>query len=298
MASSKATKRKSRAISQLFEMALGACAIGLCLLLLPFFMPKSSAFAAVLPNLQPIIWTVAWVVLATGLALLALHHFTNSKFLASPTSASGPMPAKQKMPASLPASPPLRSTPTTWSADGFADIEWRRFEAMCQALFAQAGFQTKSQSHGADGGVDVWLYSQHAVGPVAVVQCKHWYDRPVGVKELREFFGVMSSHKLARGSYATTSTFTSEAEQFASANGINALDGKRLLELIASRTPEQQTALLAVAHEGEYWRPTCASCGIKLVEREPAKGGPGFWGYANYPGCKMRMLTRKTADIR
>jgi len=30
-------------------------------------------------------------------------------------------------------------------------------------------------------------------------------------------------------------------------------------------------ALLAVAHEGEYWRTTCASCGIKLVERTRAK---------------------------
>ena len=27
-----------------------------------------------------------------------------------------------------------------WSAAVFADIEWRRFEAVCEALFAQAGF--------------------------------------------------------------------------------------------------------------------------------------------------------------
>ncbi|WP_370868866.1 restriction endonuclease [Polaromonas sp.] len=40
---------------------------------------------------------------------------------------------------------------------------------MCEALFAQAGFETRSQSHGADGGVDIWLHSANAQGPVAVV---------------------------------------------------------------------------------------------------------------------------------
>ena len=78
-------------------------------------------------------------------------------------------------------------------------------------------------------------------------------------------------------------------QQFAKANGINAMDGPALLDLIAKRSPEQQQALLAVAFEGEYWRPTCASCGIKLVERQPSKGGAAFWGCRNFPSCKWRL---------
>lgn len=175
------------------------------------------------------------------------------------------------------------------SALVFAAIEWRRFEAVCEALFGQAGFETRSQSHGADGGVDIWLYSRNAAGPVAVVQCKHWRGKAVGVRELREFFGVMASNKISRGTYATTSTYTADARQFAKDNGINALDGPALLALIATRTPAQQQALLAVAFEGEYWRPTCASCGIKLVERKPAKGGAAFWGCKNYPRCHSTL---------
>jgi restriction system protein len=257
--------------------------------------------------LQPI----AWMVVAVGVALLALNHFTKAKpsdaTSEPPTStptASVPKPQPvavveaQKKQAPPPAIPPTRNAPNAWCAGVFADIEWRRFEAVCEALFAQAGFQTKSQSHGADGGVDIWLFSRHADGPAAIVQCKHWYDKPVGVKELREFFGVMSSHKLARGTYATTSLFTSEAQRFAEANGINTLDGKRLLDLIISRTPEQQKALLAIAHEGEYWRPTCASCGIKLVERVSSKGGAPFWGCSNYPRCRMQVVKRNTGAMR
>jgi restriction system protein len=99
----------------------------------------------------------------------------------------------------------------------------------------------------------------------------------------------MASHQLKRGTYATTSTYTQDAQQFAKDNSINALDGPALLALIAKRTPAQQQALLAVAYEGDYWRPTCASCGTKMVERAPAKGGAGFWGCAGFPKCRGKM---------
>ena len=178
---------------------------------------------------------------------------------------------------------------TAWSSEVFGAIEWRRFEAVCEALFAQAGFQTDSHSHGPDGGVDIWLHSRHADRAVSVVQCKHWRSRPVGVKEVREFFGVMASHGLKRGTYATSSSFTADALAFAQANGIHTLDGEGLLALIAKRTPEQQQALLAVAHEGEYWRPTCASCGLKMVERTPREGGVAFWGCPRFPACRRTL---------
>ncbi|MBK7510124.1 MAG: restriction endonuclease [Comamonadaceae bacterium] len=106
--------------------------------------------------------------------------------------------------------------PTSWSATVFEAVEWRRFEAVVETLFQQAGFETKSKSHGADEGVDVWLYSRHhAAGPVSLVQCKHWNGRLVGVDKLRELRGVMSAFKVARGQYATTSTFSDAAKAFA-----------------------------------------------------------------------------------
>ncbi len=179
-----------------------------------------------------------------------------------------------------------------WSAAVFDAIEWRRFEAVCEALFAQAGFETRTQAHGADGGVDVWLHSKNAPGPVSVVQCKHWRGKQVGVKEMREFFGVMASQGVKRGTYATSSTFTSEATAFAKSNGIHLLDGAGLLGLIKQRSPEQQQALLAVAFEGDYARPTCASCGVKMVERQPKNGGSLFWGCKNYPRCRSTLPMR------
>jgi restriction system protein len=254
--------------------------------------------AAVATGLRP----AGWLLLTAGAVLLVFKHL--QKVMADAEARVNPPSTKTTWPAppsgkgaSRPSSPPTfvsspaqPATPLTqWSPAVFQAIEWRRFEAVCEALFAQAGFETRSQSHGPDGGVDVWLHSKNAVGPVSVAQCKHWKSKPVGVKEVREFFGVMASHQLKRGTYATTSNFTADAIAFGKSNGINLLDGAGLLRQITQRTPEQQQALLAVAFEGDYARPTCASCGTKMVERAPAKGGSAFWGCMNYPRCRTRL---------
>lgn len=181
-----------------------------------------------------------------------------------------------------------RTPARAWSPQVFEDIEWRRFEALCEALFGQAGMRTESQSHGADGGVDIWLYSAHSPKPM-IVQCKHWRRKPVGVQQMREFFGVLKANDLQYGTFATSSSFTDEALTFAKNNGINAQDRAGLLRLIATRTPEQQSALLAVAYEGEYWRPTCVNCGVKMVERQPKEGGAAFWGCVNYGKTRCRF---------
>ena len=291
MAKSRSNKRSNRALNTLREKGIAVCALGVGMLLFPLFAGKSPILAAMASRLQPI----GFMALLAGAALLGIHWFAKKK-----EGGASPLPQGKRRapnPKELTVLRDIRddivSTPretiTTWSPAVFAAIEWRRFEAVCESLFGQAGFETKSQSHGADGGVDIWLHSRNATGPVAVVQCKHWQGKAVGVKELREFYGVMASHQLKRGTYATTSTYTADAAQFAKDNGINTLDGKGLLALIAKRTPEQQKALLAVAFEGEYWRPTCASCGVKMVERTPAKGGAKFWGCSNYPKCKSRL---------
>jgi restriction system protein len=183
--------------------------------------------------------------------------------------------------------------PDAWCEDVFRLIEWRRSEAVVEALFAQAGFETRAQAHGSDGGVDIWLYSKNHAGgrdPVSIVQCKHWLKRDVGVQPVRELRGVMAQHGITRGQFVTTSRFTSEAQAFGRQNGIGLLNVDRLLRLIAEREPAQQDALLAIAFEGNYRTPTCARCGIKLVERRARSSGQPFWGCRNYSqGCRSRI---------
>ncbi|WP_051378473.1 restriction endonuclease [Derxia gummosa] len=191
-----------------------------------------------------------------------------------------------------PFEPPTR--PEMWSPRLFEVIEWRRFEALTEALFRQSGFETRSQSHGPDSGADVWLHSARADGRVVgVVQCKHEIDLCVGVDRLRQLLGVMDAKGVARGHFVAPGGFTADAVAFAEANGIHLIDGQRLLGLVARRPPEAQRQLLDVALEGEFWRPTCPSCGIKLVERR-GLDSQGFWGCANHPRCRCTMPRRRS----
>ena len=312
-------------------LSLGAklMAIGAALLLMPLLMGGSALLSQVAPALR----TPGWVALTLG-ALLAGAQLLMRKRPAPAQKAADTVPGARhrrrprrrarlaETPAQVeptlapepglappreqaPPAPALVAAPehpSGWSPEVFAAIEWRRFEAVVEQLFAQAGFETRAQSHGADGGVDIWLHSRHADGPVAVVQCKHWQGKPVPVSAMRQFFGVMASHGIARGTYATTSRFTPEALAFAQANGINAQDGDGLLKLIAARTPEQQAALLTTALAGEYWRPTCPSCGDKMLERtagsQARNAGELFWGCSNFPRCRYNQPMTHAAKAR
>ncbi|WP_377480090.1 restriction endonuclease [Ottowia pentelensis] len=299
-------------------------AMGLGMLLVPTMLGSSVVASALGTGLR----TPGWIMLGLGALAIALHmlflklNATKQVAKARPASSSrakvepsttygspamhpirtiGEERVEPSFAPQPPATPFISATLaherlTHWSPEVFAAIEWRRFEAVVEQLFAQAGFETRAQSHGADGGVDVWLHSRHAGGaPVGVVQCKHWQGKPVSVSAMREFFGVMASHDLKRGTYATTSRFTADALAFTRANGINGQDGDGLLALIAARTPEQQAALLATAFDGEYWRPTCPSCGVKMSDRASRKTGERFWGCVNYPRCKTALPMTKAA---
>jgi restriction system protein len=303
--------RKSRRRNNrpFLEKGLTALVVGAGLFLTFLILSKHPVFGA----LGVALLTPAWLATGIGVLLLGIHYVLQDKARdsSSPplpkiepppqrasTTTMTPVRQEQRTRSTASAATEFRATDpahTAWNSAVFKAIEWRRFEAVCETLFTQGGFEPRSQSHGPDGGVDLWLYSKHAQGPALVVQCKHWQSKPVGVKEVREFFGVMASHQLKRGTYATTSKFTPDALAFAKSNGIHLLDGAGLLKLIATRTPEQQQALLAVAFEGDYARPTCASCGAKMVERKSSKDGSAFWGCANHPRCWKTMTMARQA---
>jgi restriction system protein len=292
------TRSAAGSRNKLSELALKLMGAGLLLGLLPLLLGKSAILAAFRPMMP-----FGWLLFAVGLGILTFRRTRSTPQTASPTAppSQAQKSARSTPGVSMPADKMFagmnRSSapqaPTAWGKEVFDVIEWRRFEALVEALFAQAGFETKSQSHGADEGVDIWLYSRSRPdSPVSIVQCKHWQGKKVGVDKVRELRGVMAAKNVSRGQFATTSTFTDEAIAFARDNSVNLLDVQGLLALIAKRTQDQQTALLNVALEGEYWRPTCVNCGIKMVERLPRNGGKPFWGCKGFPLCKNTMQLR------
>lgn len=176
----KTRKRRNQA-----DLAWKLIGIGFLLGVVPLFL-GTSALGAALRSFAPF----GWLFLAIGCGALWWQVQSNQSMPAEPgrpVSEAPPRPFRRPRDVAPPvdrtatefdrvaAASTLRtsrpvSVPQSWGPAVFDVIEWRRFEALVEALFAQAGFETKSQSHGADEGIDIWLYSRsHPSGPVSLV---------------------------------------------------------------------------------------------------------------------------------
>lgn len=200
----------------------------------------------------------------------------------------------------LPAKPePV--TPDSISSELLHALEWKRFEEVVAKLFEMNGVNSELTRIGADGGVDINLYQKGSSKPVAIVQCKAWNKYTIGVKPVRELFGVMAAAGVSRGYFITSGEFTSEALSFAEGKKLKLMTGRDLLEQMDKLSTEQKQDLYDLATYGDYTTPSCPSCGRKLVRRVKGKGrnlGEAFWGCPKYPRChgKMRMSPSQDAS--
>jgi restriction system protein len=175
---SKSQKRANRGLRKIQDAGITAFVIGVFFLGAPLFAGNNKILKPLADNLSS---KLSWIFILIGIGLIGLYALLKKiKPKDNNTDEVKEVNAKVKPKriGLLAATPEQTSTISTersvsWNKQVFADIEWRRFEAVCESLFAQSGFKTKSQSHGADGGVDVWMYSAHAEGPVSIAQCKH-----------------------------------------------------------------------------------------------------------------------------
>lgn len=184
-------------------------------------------------------------------------------------------------------SPPPVKLPQ-WDLSLIREIEWKRFEMLCGEYFRVLGKRVETLDHGADGGIDARIYKNHSSELEFAIQCKAW-KKQVGVKEVRELFGVMAHESAGKGIFMTTSTFTAEATKFAKdhATKLFLIDGEKLLHLIKKLPGKSQDHLYSFVTKGDFTTPTCASCGIKMVQRQGKSGS--FWGCKNYPKCKTTL---------
>jgi restriction system protein len=185
--------------------------------------------------------------------------------------------------------------PTAWSLKLLQNIEWKRFEDLCAAFYKEKGIRCETTPLGADGGVDIRLF-QDANTPqaTAVVQCKAWGEKQVGVKPIRELLGVMTHEKIGKSFFMAPGGFTDDAREFAQANRITLLDGKLFLSMLERLPAEARQKLLAFATSGDYTTPSCPSCGDKMRRQSGSRGD--FWSCRNYPRCRQTLPMRKSAS--
>lgn len=188
------------------------------------------------------------------------------------------------------------ATPSHWCLELLGSLEWKRFETVCAEYLRLIGLFPEETRIGADGGVDIWVYKPDVEKPVGIVQCKAWSTYKVGIKPVRELFGVMAAERVANGKFMTTGEFTSEACAFAEGKRLQLISGQMLLAAIQKLPMDSQTKLLAMATEGDYRTPSCPQCATKMTLRQGKKGGRDFWGCPRYPRCRATLVYKKKDD--
>lgn len=191
---------------------------------------------------------------------------------------------------------PSTVQPEEWSLQLLRMLEWKRFEEVATAYYRMKGYDAEATCTGADGGVDIVIKTKQDSTPFCIVQCKAFHTRQVGVKPVRELLGVMSARDIKLGVFMTTSEFTGEARELASANNIKLINGREFLDEIQKLAPDDRKNLLLLATEGDFTTPTCVSCNVKMTWRDGGAYKP-FWGCVNYPRCKNKLFAPLHAEL-
>jgi superfamily II DNA or RNA helicase len=114
------------------------------------------------------------------------------------------------------------------------------FEDLVARLHAALGYAVRRTPATRDGGVDVIAVRDHPTGREKLaIQCKH-QEKPVGRPDLQKLLGVLASDpSFSAGVLVTTTTFSSDARQFAEQNARIQLVDKNTLArlLVQNRVP-------------------------------------------------------------
>jgi restriction system protein len=179
------------------------------------------------------------------------------------------------------------------------DLDWDEFELLVSELYRRRGFKVEfGVGTGPDNGIDVILKKGEER---ALVQCKHWKAWKVGVKELREFFGVLISDGAARGIFVTSKSFTREALDFANGKPIDLITGGGLQVMLEESGLIEGGKLRGfdewvpgLVKHATIPVPSCPNCG-KTMNRKKSKGGI-FWGCSGFPHCFGKRNVRRHLD--
>ena len=112
------------------------------------------------------------------------------------------------------------------------ELPWREFEDLLAEAYRRSGWRvTKTGSAGPDGGVDLIIERD---GDRYLVQCKQWRNIKVGVRVVREMFGVMTAEGASGVVIVTSGMFTQDARTFAAKKPIDLVEGSQLVKMIRS----------------------------------------------------------------
>jgi hypothetical protein len=184
-------------------------------------------------------------------------------------------------------------TPSALTFENLQTLEWKRIEELNACIFSADGWRAEMTCDGSDGGIDIKLTRNEDPERRAYVQCKAWSSL-IGVKPVRELFGVMAADGVAEGYFVTTGSFTADARAFAVGKTLHLVSGRELVVRF-TRLPEADRArILAQVFRDGFATPSCPQCSSKMV----MKGAfAQYWTCPRFPVCRSKPIQlRKSAS--
>lgn len=181
----------------------------------------------------------------------------------------------------------------SWSIGLIRELEWKRFEELCEGFWKAKGYRAEPTGRGADGGIDVNLYRPSDPGKLlAIIQCKSRSQDQIGVAFVRELFGVMHHVNAPMGILMASTGFHEPAREFAAGKHLQLLDGESILKQLSELPSDESCRLLEHVTRGDYITPTCPSCDEKMIRRTSKVKGTDFYGCRNFPRCRQTFYPR------
>ncbi|RAN82116.1 restriction endonuclease [Bacillus sp. SRB_336] len=124
--------------------------------------------------------------------------------------------------------------------DSLRRMSWRQFEQLAGEAFRRQGYAIEETGlGGADGGIDLILRRN---GQTTLVQCKQWQNRQVGVKVVREMYGLLMHHQAAAVKIIALGNYTPDAHRFAHGKPIELIHGGELIATVRSLQKDKARA--------------------------------------------------------
>ncbi|MFK2900800.1 restriction endonuclease [Dyella jejuensis] len=117
--------------------------------------------------------------------------------------------------------------------DGLARLcrmHWRTFENQVAQAFRYRGFAVERAGPAdIDNGLDLIV---HKHGATTLVQCRHWRNRNVDVKDVREMHSLMKFHHAAAVKIVACGDYSEDAWKFVAGKPFELIYGETLLAML------------------------------------------------------------------
>lgn len=153
---------------------------------------------------------------------------------------------------------------------------------------ARNEYDVELNDFGADGGADIVFKNKVTKDNVAILQCKAFSKKQIGVNLIRELLGSMQDFKVKNGLFLATTSYSQAAKEFAQSHNITLFATSDIFDVYTKLPELDKKEIAQRILSSDFTTHTCVNCGIKMKE-SVSKTGKALW---KCPKCRNTILRK------